>query len=340
VGNHFQLINLLTTLGEDAFPSTWAFSSDTLFTYSIFGIPDRLGPNHFYFTHFAERDSRKQLRDRLSLWSRKKKAGGRLCFWISLGSDLCLYVKKKVVKSSPLSPTPKRNSNNNNNNNVIDLEHYEPSMTTMVIPTMTTTTAAASMSPLSKKQTRRRRKTSCCSRSPSRFLLFSVLSLLTAARLLSFSGNNSNNNNVLFVSAASSMNTCHSTLYKEKPAPSNCTHFAVPLGLCEVCKFDRVLSDGQFHDCSQIYNISGTTSNSPCVAKIQEYVNLNPCDTPRADALSKFLGAQGAAKVDEGRQVLDFFVYALCEGGCDCIPLTGADRNVPSISVERGNCQV
>jgi hypothetical protein len=59
----------------------------------------------------------------------------------------------------------------------------------------------------------------------------------------------------------------------------------------------------------------------------------------RADALDKYLGHQGSGKVEEGRQVLDFFVYALCEGGCDCIPLV-ADRNIPAISVERGNCQV
>jgi hypothetical protein len=139
------------------------------------------------------------------------------------------------------------------------------------------------------------------------------------------------------VSAASSMNTCHSTLYKQRPASNNCTHFAVPLGLCEVCKFDHILHDGQFADCSRIFNISYAAS--ACIERIQAYIALNPCDTQRADALDKFLGNQGVEKVEEGRQVLDFFVYALCEGGCDCIPLV-ADRYIPTISVERGNCQV
>jgi hypothetical protein len=77
-----------------------------------------------------------------------------------------------------------------------------------------------------------------------------------------------------------------------------------------------------------------------CKNKMQEYVNLNPRDIHRKDGLDKFLGRKGPSKVEEGRQVMDFMVYALCEGGCDCIPQVNANRNVPAISMERGNCQV
>ena len=136
------------------------------------------------------------------------------------------------------------------------------------------------------------------------------------------------------VSAATSKNTCHSTLYKERP--NNCTKIVIPQGMCVACQVDDYLSDGQFADCSSTYNLEPPT----CRAKLQEYVNLNPCDTYRKDGLEKYLGLQGPSKVEEGRQVMDFMVYALCEGGCDCIPQVNADRNMPAISVERGNCQV
>jgi hypothetical protein len=135
-------------------------------------------------------------------------------------------------------------------------------------------------------------------------------------------------------SAATSKNTCHSTLYKERP--NNCTNIVVPQGLCVACQVDEYLSDGQFADCSSTYNLQPPA----CIAKMQEYVNLNPCDTYRRDGLDKLRGLHGSSKVEEGRQVMDFMVYALCEGGCDCIPQVNANRNVPAISIERGNCQV
>jgi hypothetical protein len=106
--------------------------------------------------------------------------------------------------------------------------------------------------------------------------------------------------------------------------------------MCVACQVDIYLSDGQFADCSSTYDLAPQA----CKTKLQEYVNLNPCDTYRKDGLDKFLGNQGASKVEEGRQVMDFMVYALCEGGCDCIPRKNASRNVPAISIERGNCQV
>jgi hypothetical protein len=157
------------------------------------------------------------------------------------------------------------------------------------------------------------------------FFLFLLLLLCLSCK---------NDKLLLFVSAATSKNTCHSTLYKERP--NNCTKIVVPPGLCVACQVDEYLADGQFADCSSTYNLAPQA----CKNKMQEYVNLNPCDTFRKDALDKLLGRQGASKVEEGRQVMDFMVYALCEGGCDCIPQVNANRNVPAISMERGNCQV
>lgn len=108
------------------------------------------------------------------------------------------------------------------------------------------------------------------------------------------------------------------------------------MGMCVECQVNEFLNDGQFTDCSSTFNLQPPS----CIAKLQEYVNLNPCDTYRKDALDKYLGNQGPSKVEEGRQVMDFMVYSLCEGGCDCIPQVNANRENPQISIERGNCQV
>jgi len=42
---------------------------------------------------------------------------------------------------------------------------------------------------------------------------------------------------------------------------------------------------------------------------------------------------------ERGRQRLDYFLYSVCENGCDCIPQVQADPMHPKIDVHRGNCQ-
>ena len=105
--------------------------------------------------------------------------------------------------------------------------------------------------------------------------------------------------------------------------------------MCSACQVGPYLSDGQYADCTRTWRPEAPA----CIAKMQEFVDLNPCDTYRKDALEKYLGLQGPEKVEEGRLVMDFFLYSVCEGGCDCIPMV-TDRNVPAISIVRGNCQV
>jgi hypothetical protein len=46
-----------------------------------------------------------------------------------------------------------------------------------------------------------------------------------------------------------------------------------------------------------------------------------------------------AAVRETGRLFLDYFLYATCENGCDCIPFYNADVNNPALGVNRGNCQ-
>jgi hypothetical protein len=67
-------------------------------------------------------------------------------------------------------------------------------------------------------------------------------------------------------------------------------------------------------------------------------VDENQCDTARSDGLEQYLSSDYGEK-EEGRKILDFFVYAVCENACDCIPQTDASPTVPEISIERGNCQ-
>jgi hypothetical protein len=135
----------------------------------------------------------------------------------------------------------------------------------------------------------------------------------------------------------SSVNTCHRLMWKERP--SSCKKIWIPRGLCVECARDEIYHDGKFKDCTRTFEIQKTT----CQDKLQEYILLNPCDTPRVDALkmiqSSSKNTNEQQEKEEGRQVLDFLAHTFCEGGCDCIPMHGADRDKPEISIERGNCQ-
>jgi hypothetical protein len=71
---------------------------------------------------------------------------------------------------------------------------------------------------------------------------------------------------------------------------------------------------------------------------MKEYVAENPCDTARNDGLNQYLWGDDGEK-EEGRMIMDYFVYSICENACDCIPQIDASPTVPAISIERGNCQ-
>lgn len=143
------------------------------------------------------------------------------------------------------------------------------------------------------------------------------------------------------IAAAQSFFPCH-------PSKSNynydvtCSRVELPPQLCQRCPLRPSAPDGRFEDCSRIYD----TENDVCHAAIQEYVDLNAhCDPIRSDALPKMLKGNDAAK-----QVIDYFLYSICEQCCDCIPM-GTEKSdymtlahshsasAPALWAEdRGNC--
>jgi N-acetylneuraminic acid mutarotase len=135
----------------------------------------------------------------------------------------------------------------------------------------------------------------------------------------------------------SGKNPCHP--YSVKSNSSSCEVMTLPIGFCGACPFGTFDNAGKYQDCTRVSQLEDNANTWPtCKASLERYVELNPCDVVRASALNKYLTKTGSAK-ETARQQLDFFLYAFCEAGCDCIPQTGADPNKPSVSIERGNCQ-
>lgn len=120
--------------------------------------------------------------------------------------------------------------------------------------------------------------------------------------------------------------TCHN---KKHPA-EGCSSLKIPVGLCGRCHLGKLNHDGSFEQCDEAFDI-----DDDCVDALNEYVNLNECDWQRREALDFFTSDPS---VVWAQHKLDFFLYAICEEGCDCIPQSGADINQPEYDVHRGNC--
>lgn len=104
------------------------------------------------------------------------------------------------------------------------------------------------------------------------------------------------------------------------------------------CPFGKLNSDGHYVDCEKVQDLE----NAPaiCFEKFQEYVDMNPCDEPRAAALLTYLADDTSdSDKDFALKQLDFFYYAFCEAACDCIPQIGATRDTKTVEYTRGNCQ-
>jgi len=63
-----------------------------------------------------------------------------------------------------------------------------------------------------------------------------------------------------------------------------CTHVKLPRNLCTACPLRDPQSDGKFKDCSDIYN----PNSGQCKSELQKYVDANPCDHKRRDAVNDF----------------------------------------------------
>eukprot|EP00469_Lotharella_globosa_P007532 CAMPEP_0167785124 /NCGR_PEP_ID=MMETSP0111_2-20121227/8066_1 /TAXON_ID=91324 /ORGANISM="Lotharella globosa, Strain CCCM811" /LENGTH=469 /DNA_ID=CAMNT_0007676367 /DNA_START=59 /DNA_END=1468 /DNA_ORIENTATION=+ len=93
---------------------------------------------------------------------------------------------------------------------------------------------------------------------------------------------------------------------------------------------------GKFRKCNNMYDIFEPT----CLAAIGEYVQLNPCDTQRAEYYDIITNPDSNEdSCESARDGIDFLIYALCEASCDCISPFEIKRNQAfEFDIGRGNC--
>eukprot|EP00471_Norrisiella_sphaerica_P004160 CAMPEP_0184492034 /NCGR_PEP_ID=MMETSP0113_2-20130426/22086_1 /TAXON_ID=91329 /ORGANISM="Norrisiella sphaerica, Strain BC52" /LENGTH=1703 /DNA_ID=CAMNT_0026876645 /DNA_START=376 /DNA_END=5487 /DNA_ORIENTATION=- len=184
------------------------------------------------------------------------------------------------------------------------------------------------------------------------------------------------------LSKRSQVNPCQNRTLRTK-APG-CGNIVIPSGFCSTCNFRldsfyglteipgveaqlrqnginsttcddiySLLSEmgesrlGQFRDCSNMYDVLSVD----CVQKMEEYVQLNPCDVPRAQYLKTILDFASRPlplSSAEERQVYfnaveawDFTLYATCEACCDCNAYNSDKYETDPLEkydIYRGNC--
>lgn len=94
---------------------------------------------------------------------------------------------------------------------------------------------------------------------------------------------------------------------------SDCEAPVFPWKLCTECRLKETDPGGKFKDCKSIFDITAPS----CKYQIKKYAQLNPCDGLRNRQVADF---------DNNIESLDFFIYAVCEECCDCIPV-GAETD-------------
>lgn len=143
-------------------------------------------------------------------------------------------------------------------------------------------------------------------------------------------------------SAAPSRYPCH-PVKSATTNRANCTVVRLPSSLCLSCNLRPPAPDGSFLDCNHIFDISSDS----CHQALQQYVDDNPCDSLRRDALQSYTDDSND---ESARSILDYFLYSICENCCDCIPMgrTASDYDALASShttdnptlwkEDRGNC--
>lgn len=131
-------------------------------------------------------------------------------------------------------------------------------------------------------------------------------------------GNGSPARALLFLLAAMGLlqtkamkNPCHPASHKVTPA-YGCTKIVIPKGMCSACSVANITSRGHYEDCTS----TTRTENPLCLAKFEEYLLKNPCDTPRKKAYELYLNGTATNNEgyrEEGRSKIDYFLYSVCE---------------------------
>lgn len=131
-----------------------------------------------------------------------------------------------------------------------------------------------------------------------------------------------------------SMSPCHPNKYSLGQGVT-CQKVVLPGWLCSSCRLKPPAKNGEFQDCRSIYDLTAPR----CRAALRTYASKNAkCDPIRRRQVMDF------SKL-ENIQGLDYFVYAVCEQCCDCIPRGSKlwqyqlRKNMGNLlSVNRGNC--
>lgn len=128
---------------------------------------------------------------------------------------------------------------------------------------------------------------------------------------------------------------CHPNFsVKAEPGELGCDQISLPPGFCSSCPIGDFDELGQFYNCWETMKVD----EPQCIAAMQEYVDLNPCDQTRANSLNDMLTGTGEI-AQLGRLRMDWFMFSICGQGCDCIPTVNAERETPAFDFARGNCK-
>jgi hypothetical protein len=134
---------------------------------------------------------------------------------------------------------------------------------------------------------------------------------------------------------------------------AECEHVVIPAGFCQTCgvNIDIRPESGKYVNCLYLSGVEALdgTINRQCMSKLDEYLDMNPCDTFRRSGMNRYkrwtnrwipLQKTMLRRLrSPSRQIMDAFIYALCEMPCDCIPQYNADITTPAQDIYRGNCQ-
>jgi hypothetical protein len=143
-----------------------------------------------------------------------------------------------------------------------------------------------------------------------------------------------------------SSNPCYNHK-KTQPSAEACEEIVLPSGLCDKCGVGTELwSDGRYQNClyaSDVEVLSGKV-NMECLDMIEQYIDLNPCDKERAAGLQEYRRLLWLPNMlrklrTNSRQILDSFIYGVCESPCDCVPQYNTTVETRSMDYHRGNCQ-
>ncbi len=117
-----------------------------------------------------------------------------------------------------------------------------------------------------------------------------------------------------------------------------CKQVQLPPTLCTACPLRAPTDLGGFKQCWNIYD----TKAPGCFDALKSYAAANPCDPVRRAMVTAL---EADPNDGSARNVADYFLYAVCEQCCDCVPMGSNDKLYDTYAAAgtlmdayRGNC--